>query len=106
MSCLTQRRYPPLEAFDYVERALAAVYAARIERASLIQAYSRQQAKPGTSDAGKVTLNPREFMDYNCNYEGCQSWLARQAAHHSNKDHTPAASSLFDAVAPAAVPSS
>lgn len=91
---------------EELERALAAVYAARIERASLIQAYSRQQAKPGTSDAGKVTLNPREFMDYNCNYEGCQSWLARQAAHPSNKNYTPATSSLFDAVAPAAVPSS
>ena len=61
-----------------LEQALAAVYAARHERASLIQAYSREQAKPGTSANGKVTLNPREFMDYNCKYEGCAWWLAQQ----------------------------
>ncbi|KAJ9480420.1 putative Kynurenine 3-monooxygenase (putative) [Pseudozyma hubeiensis] len=61
-----------------VQQALAAVYSARHERASLIQAYSREQAKPGTSASGKVTLNPREFMDYNCKYEGVASWLAKQ----------------------------
>lgn len=63
-----------------LQRAFAAVYAARHERASLIQAYSREQAKPGTSANGKVTLNPREFMDFNCKYEGVASWLAQQEA--------------------------
>ncbi|CAK7219751.1 hypothetical protein SBRCBS47491_003956 [Sporothrix bragantina] len=59
--------------------ALQKVWEARYERVSLIQAYSRQQAKPAT-DAGsnKVTLNPGEFLAYNCDYNGAVDWLARQ----------------------------
>ncbi|SPO27212.1 related to salicylate 1-monooxygenase [Ustilago trichophora] len=75
---------------DQVQQALAAVYAARHERASVIQAYSREQAKPGTSYNGKVTLNPREFMDYNCKYEGSSWWLAQQISKTRPSAATPA----------------
>jgi len=47
----------------------------------LIQAYSRQQAKPATEKGSvKVTLNPAEFLDYNCKYEGAVKWLEQQKA--------------------------
>lgn len=74
-----------------VQQALAAVYSARHERASLIQAYSREQAKPGTSASGKVTLNPREFMDYNCKYEGTAWWLSQQAKSRDSVSGTSSA---------------
>lgn len=72
-----------------VQKALEAVFAARHERASLIQAYSREQAKPGTSASGKVTLNPREFMDFNCKYEGTAWWLDQQQLKAREQGHTP-----------------
>lgn len=61
-----------------VQDCLARVFDARHERASLIQAYSRQQARPGT-EAGskKVTLKPEEFMAFNNGYEGAKDWLGR-----------------------------
>lgn len=63
---------------DQVEKALGKVFKTRYERASLIQAYSREQARPGT--AGRdVTLNPAEFMKFNCEYQGAVDWLERQA---------------------------
>lgn len=60
-----------------IEKALDKVFRARYERATLIQTFSREQAKPGTG-AGKVTLNPGEFMQYNCNYHGAEKWLEDQ----------------------------
>lgn len=63
---------------DQVEKALGKVFKARYERASLIQAYSRDQARPGTAGR-EVTLNPAEFMRFNCEYEGAVDWLERQA---------------------------
>jgi salicylate hydroxylase len=63
-----------------VESALKQVVDARYERASLIQKYSRDAAKPpkATGSAGETTLNPAEFMDYNCNYSGAKEWVARR----------------------------
>lgn len=62
-----------------INDALLKVTRARKERASLIQTYSRQQAKPGTSAGShNVTLNPGQFMKYNCDYHGAQDWLDRQ----------------------------
>ncbi|CAD0095558.1 unnamed protein product [Aureobasidium vineae] len=62
-----------------VSLALQKVFEARYQRASLIQAYSRQQAKPATRKGSvKVTLNPAEFLDYNCKYEGAVQWLEQQ----------------------------
>ena len=61
-----------------VADALDQVFQARHERASLIQAYSRQQARPGTEvGSKKVTLNPEEFMSYNCRYDGAKDWLEK-----------------------------
>ncbi|KAJ9127730.1 hypothetical protein QFC24_000013 [Naganishia onofrii] len=58
---------------------LQEVFNARYERASLIQGYSRQAARPGTAvGSTKITMNPKEFMDYNCNYSGVEAWMANQ----------------------------
>jgi salicylate hydroxylase len=60
------------------------VYQSRYRRASLIQAYSRQQAKPATEKGSvKITLNPAEFLDYNCKYDGAAKWLDQQKAKDS-----------------------
>lgn len=62
-----------------VADALKKVLRARHERASLIQRYSREQAKPGTSPGStEITLNPGQFMKYNCHYDGAVDWLRRQ----------------------------
>lgn len=64
---------------ERVNEVLMQVYEARHERASLIQAYSREQARPGTSaGSNKVTLDPVQFMEYNCNYGGAKDWLAKK----------------------------
>ncbi|RSL51962.1 hypothetical protein CEP53_008235 [Fusarium sp. AF-6] len=63
---------------DIVERNKS-VFSCRFERASTIQAFSRQSAKPAT-EAGRVEvkMNMAEFLDYNCNYEGALDWHRRQ----------------------------
>ncbi|KAI5239353.1 monooxygenase [Aureobasidium subglaciale] len=64
---------------EEVQGRLHSVQSARYERASLIQAYSRLQAKPAASQDNKtVKLNPQEFMEYNCNYSGAKDWVQRQ----------------------------
>jgi len=70
---------PPLEK-QVVEERLAKVFRARYHRASLIQAYSRQQAGTATAarESTDIKLNPAEFMDYNCNYRGAVAWLEAQ----------------------------
>lgn len=75
---------------DRVEKALAKVSEARYERASLIQAYSREQARPGTAGR-EVTLDPAEFMRFNCEYEGAVDWLERQTrkSHGQPKPEEP-----------------
>ncbi|THV77571.1 monooxygenase [Aureobasidium pullulans] len=61
-----------------IQERLEAVQRARYDRASLIQAYSRLQAKPAASQDNKtVKLNPQEFMEYNCNYSGAKDWVER-----------------------------
>ncbi|KAL2816520.1 hypothetical protein BJX63DRAFT_430215 [Aspergillus granulosus] len=62
-----------------VERIHKAILKCRYERASTIQAYSRQAAKPATEPGDrKVNMNPAEFMDYNCNYPGAVEWMKIQ----------------------------
>lgn len=64
---------------EQISEGLALVFAARYQRVTLIQMYSRQQARPATSQGSKmITLNPGEFMEYNCNYNGALEWLERQ----------------------------
>ncbi|ETS73251.1 hypothetical protein PFICI_14856 [Pestalotiopsis fici W106-1] len=66
---------------DQVERVLNTVFEARFDRASLIQRYSRQQARPGTdAKSNTVKLDPAEFMKYNCDYQGAKDWLSKSAA--------------------------
>lgn len=61
-----------------IQERLEAVQKARYDRASLIQAYSRLQAKPAASQDNKtVKLNPQEFMEYNCDYSGAKDWVER-----------------------------
>ncbi|KAH6894469.1 hypothetical protein B0T10DRAFT_456699 [Thelonectria olida] len=64
---------------DDVQKALERVFAVRRERASLIQKYSREQAKPATDGkSNEIKLDPGQFMKYNCNYEGAADWEERQ----------------------------
>jgi salicylate hydroxylase len=64
---------------EQVNGALLRVYEARHERASLIQQYSREQARPGTeAGSNKVKLDPVQFMEYNCNYSGAKDWVAKK----------------------------
>lgn len=79
---------------DQVEKALGKVFKARYERASLIQGYSRDQARPGTAGR-EVTLNPAEFMRFNCEYQGAVDWLERQARKGDNSPN-PEGPSLVD----------
>ncbi|KAF4454189.1 hypothetical protein F53441_3189 [Fusarium austroafricanum] len=64
---------------DEVGAALERVFAARYDRASLIQKFSREQAKPATDGvSNKINLDPAQFMRYNCDYNGAEDWEERQ----------------------------
>ncbi|KJR86252.1 uncharacterized protein SPSK_02511 [Sporothrix schenckii 1099-18] len=64
-----------------ISNVLQKVWEARYDRVSLIQAYSRQQAKPATeSGSQKVTLDPGQFLQFNCDYDGAVDWLKRRRA--------------------------
>lgn len=63
-----------------VERLNKLIFDCRFSRASLIQGYSRQTAKPATQPGNnRIKMNPAEFMDYNCKYDGARNWLAKAA---------------------------
>ena len=67
-----------------IQERLERFFEARFDRASLIQAYSRQQAAPATEiGSTSIKLNPAEFMNYNCDYPGAVKWLERQRATKS-----------------------
>ncbi|OOF98970.1 hypothetical protein ASPCADRAFT_513099 [Aspergillus carbonarius ITEM 5010] len=59
-----------------VERINQEVFECRFTRATTIQAYSRLAG--GEEEGAKVAMNPQEFMDYNCSYEGAVEWRRRQ----------------------------
>lgn len=62
-----------------VHAILREVAACRYERASLIQRYSREAARPATdADSKEVKMRPDEFMDYNCLYRGARAWQQQQ----------------------------
>ncbi|KAL4812251.1 hypothetical protein BDW67DRAFT_193742 [Aspergillus spinulosporus] len=64
---------------DAVARVNEAVFRCRYDRATTIQLYSRHAAKPATEPGSrKVHMNPAEFMDYNCTYNGALEWQRRQ----------------------------
>ncbi|KAL0780618.1 hypothetical protein CaCOL14_001953 [Colletotrichum acutatum] len=63
-----------------ITERLKIVFNCRYERATLIQGYSRESGKPATDKSNnKITMNPAEFMDYNCTYNGAKDWIERQA---------------------------
>ncbi|KAL4804540.1 hypothetical protein BDV18DRAFT_153033 [Aspergillus unguis] len=65
---------------DDLQIAFEQIFKARYDRASVIQRYSRQTAQGGTVKGQKtVTLNPEEFMDYNCMYRGAKLWSQSKA---------------------------
>lgn len=62
-----------------VKKRLQAIFEARYERASTIQRYSRESARPGTNKGdAEIKMNPAEFMDYNCMYNGAKDWAKRK----------------------------
>jgi salicylate hydroxylase len=69
---------------DEVNERLKAVFEARYERASLIQKFSREAARPAT-EAGStaIKMRPDEFMDYNCMYRGAVKWREAKIASAS-----------------------
>jgi salicylate hydroxylase len=74
-----EERSQSVGTLETVERLSKAIFRCRYDRASTIQAYSRQAAKPATEPGNrKVNMNPAEFMDYNCNYAGAIDWMRRQ----------------------------
>ncbi|KAF9885047.1 hypothetical protein FE257_000778 [Aspergillus nanangensis] len=53
-------------------------FASRHDRATLIQQYSRQQAKPATEkDSVKIKMDPEEFTSFNYTYNGAKDWLSK-----------------------------
>ncbi|KAH7385237.1 FAD binding domain-containing protein [Phaeosphaeria sp. MPI-PUGE-AT-0046c] len=66
---------------EQVKERLKAVFDVRYERASLIQKFSREAAKPATEAGSKdIKMRPDEFMDYNCMYRGAVEWQKAQVA--------------------------
>ncbi|KXH51520.1 hypothetical protein CNYM01_07672 [Colletotrichum nymphaeae SA-01] len=79
-----------------ITERLKIVFDCRYDRATLIQGYSRESGKPATDKGNnKITMNPAEFMDYNCTYNGAKDWIERQARAkklaevEESKDTTP-----------------
>ncbi|KAL4905546.1 hypothetical protein BDW74DRAFT_177916 [Aspergillus multicolor] len=69
----------PLISVEAVTQVNEAVFKSRYDRATTIQLYSREAAKPATEPGDrKVKMNPAEFMDYNCSYSGARDWCKRQ----------------------------
>ena len=63
----------------HITTVLKHVFNCRYSRATMIQAYSRQTARPATGKGDvRVKMNPAELMDYNCYYDGARDWLKRQ----------------------------
>ncbi|GAM44015.1 hypothetical protein TCE0_060r19297 [Talaromyces pinophilus] len=63
------------------------IFACRYKRATTIQQYSRQAAKPATEEGSvKIKMSPSEFMDYNCNYGGALEWTKRQEEEMAAKE--------------------
>lgn len=77
-----EKRDLSLTATEAINRT---IFECRYDRATTIQLYSRQMAKPATDESGaKVNMNPSEFMDYNCSYGGALDWHRRMQAHNAS----------------------
>jgi salicylate hydroxylase len=66
---------------DKVVTILDQIFRCRYARASLIQRYSRESAKPATEKgSNEIKMRIDEFMDYNCSYQGARQWEKQQVA--------------------------
>jgi salicylate hydroxylase len=80
---------------EQVASVLDRVFKTRHARATLIQKFSRDSAKPATDKGSKeIKMRPDEFMDYNCLYKGAKKWeedqlVAKMETMHL-KDGSPA----------------
>lgn len=64
--------------FEEVKARLEAVFKARYERATTVQRYSWEAVRPATDKGDtRIKMNPVEFMDYNCLYNGAKDWANR-----------------------------
>ncbi|KAL4880376.1 hypothetical protein BJY04DRAFT_228652 [Aspergillus karnatakaensis] len=65
---------------EQVTQRLANVFEARYQRATLVQKYSRQQARPATdANSIEIKLNTEEFAHFNYSYNGAKEWIARSS---------------------------
>ncbi|EUC31255.1 hypothetical protein COCCADRAFT_101753 [Bipolaris zeicola 26-R-13] len=70
---------PPAKS-EEITACLNQVFEARYERASLIQKFSRDSAKPATEKgSSEIKMRPDEFMDYNFQYKGAVEWQKSRA---------------------------
>lgn len=73
----------PAKAEDVTAR-LQKVFEARYERASLIQKFSRDSARPATDKGStEIKMRPDEFQDYNFQYRGAVEWQKQRAISSS-----------------------
>lgn len=75
---------------ERVNKLLQEVFDARIERASIVQAYSKQQAMP-VDGKNKVALNAQQFSQYNFSYHGIKDLIAKQKAQKAGPGNEDAA---------------
>ncbi|OAG11552.1 FAD/NAD(P)-binding domain-containing protein [Paraphaeosphaeria sporulosa] len=69
---------------EEVQSRFKKIFEARFERATMIQRYSREAARPATDKGDtKIKMNPAEFMDYNCLYNGAKDWAHRRVGTES-----------------------
>lgn len=69
---------------EQIASRLAQVFEARYERASLIQKFSREAAKPATEKgSNEIKMRPDEFMDFNCLYRGASEWRKQHMVRSS-----------------------
>jgi salicylate hydroxylase len=73
---------------DRVAAVLGRVFKTRYARATLIQKFSRDSAKPATDkDSKEIKMRPDEFMDYNCLYRGARQWEEQQMCSKLEATH-------------------
>jgi salicylate hydroxylase len=73
---------------EQVASVLDRVFKTRHPRATLIQQFSRDSAKPATEKGSKViNMRPDEFMDYNCLYKGARQWEEEQMIAKLEQTH-------------------
>jgi salicylate hydroxylase len=73
---------------EEVSSRLERVFKCRYARATLIQKYSREAARPATdAGSGEMKMRPDEFMDYNCIYRGAKEWEEQQLSKLLEETH-------------------